>query len=67
MKSHCISNQGAEVVQRVIATQEVSITIEEDNELMSTTKATPLQWLPAIFQKKIPFLEMYQRLVQGGQ
>lgn len=55
--------EGVEAVQRVIAAQEVNITVEEDIGLMPTTNATPFQLLPAIFQKKFPFMEMYQRLV----
>jgi hypothetical protein len=47
--------------------EEVHITIEEDKKLMPTTKATPFQLLPTTFQNKFPFLEMYQRMVQGGQ
>jgi hypothetical protein len=41
--------QGVEMVHGEIEIQEVWITIEEDNELMPTTKDTSLQLLPTIF------------------
>jgi hypothetical protein len=51
-------NQGEEIIQGEITTQEVCITIEEDSRWMATTEATPFHFLLTISQNNFSLLSM---------